>query len=246
MREHILIVSTSVYFANSMMERIKRYDPCIRVTIATNPKSISAAPEKIKADILLLETNCWYGATPVFIAKILEQKKNLTVCVFGYEELPGSAVASFFQHGAVGYLDFRQGPDGVYEGIKKILHGNMYIPERYRERVKNSACGDYNTDSLLTSEYWLCRLICFGLELDTCAEIMKVTLSTARYYKARVYKKLNVHNTASLVGKCRQLGIIKPDDVFQNILSDDEIKIICGRGKKYADEKQYGRYAVVS
>jgi hypothetical protein len=75
---------------------------------------------------------------------------------------------------------------------------------------------------------------------------MKVTLSTARYYKARVHKKLNVRNKASLIERCGQSGIIKPDDIFQNILSDDEIKTICGSGKKYTGEKQDGHYAAVS
>jgi DNA-binding CsgD family transcriptional regulator len=227
-----------------MMDRIKHYDPAARVSVLTNPKYISTSPAKIRADILFLETNCWYGATPVFIAKILEQRKDLTVCVFWYEELTSNSVVSFFQHGVMGYIDVRERLESVQEGIKKILHGVMYIPERYKQLIEKSAYDNFNNDSLLRSEYWLCRLISFGLELESCAEIMKVTLSTARFYKAQVYKKLNVHSTVALVEKCKQLGIVKPDDVFQNILSDDEKKIICKERKNVCTDEDDG-YPVV-
>jgi DNA-binding NarL/FixJ family response regulator len=182
----------------------------------------------------------------MFISKILEKKKQLTVCVFSYEELPAGAVASFFRFGAAGYLDIRQGLESVHEGIKKILRGYTFVPERYRECVEKTVEEYYDGDALLTSEYWLCRLICFGFELESCAEIMKVKLSTARFYKAQVYKKLNVHNTSSLVEKCRQLGIVKPDDIFENILSDDELKSIYKRRDKIAGEKQLRNYAAAS
>jgi DNA-binding NarL/FixJ family response regulator len=241
MGECILIVSSSAYFANNMKERIRHYDLTARVTIVNDPKPILTAPEKIRADILMLETNCWYGATPVFIANILERKKDLTVCVFGYEELPSHAVASFFHYGASAYIDVREGLESVYEAVKKILRGGMYVPDRYRKCVENDDCDYYDSDKLSASEYWLCRLISFGMELEACAELMKITLATARFYKAQVYKKLDVHNTSALVEKCRQLGIVKPDDVFQNILSDDEINTI-RKERKNVCKKQNDAY----
>jgi DNA-binding NarL/FixJ family response regulator len=230
-----------------MRDKIKHYDMAAAVTVLTEPKIIAASPEKIRADILFLETNCWYGATPLFISKILEKQKKLTVCVFGYEELPAGAVASFFRFGAAGYLDIRQGLESVYEGIKKIMRGNTFVPARYKECVERAVCDDgFDSGGLSASEYWLCRLLCFGFDIETCAEVMKITLGTARYYKAQVYKKLNVHNTSSLVEKCRQLGIVKPDDIFENILSDDELKSIYKRRDKIAGKKQTEDYAAAS
>jgi DNA-binding NarL/FixJ family response regulator len=163
MRERVLVVSSSAYFANNMKEKIKDYDPSVRVTVLTEPKNITETLASNKADLLLLETNCWYGATPVFIARLLEHNKGLTVCVFGYEELPCGAVASFFRYGAAGYLDIRAGLESVYDGIKKILYGNMYVPQRYRQSVEKGAADDCDTGGLAASEYWLCRLLCFGL-----------------------------------------------------------------------------------
>jgi DNA-binding NarL/FixJ family response regulator len=243
---HILVVSTSDYFANNMRDKIKKFDPFTRVTVMTEPKTIAMSPEKIMADILFLETNCWYGATPVFIARILEHKKNLAVCVFGYEELPSRAVVSFFERGASGCLNIRDGLESVNEGIKRILHGDMYIPPRYRVCVEKSADDGLNAERLLTCGYWLCRLICFGLDIDSCAEMMRVTPATARYYKAQVYKKLDVHNTSSLVEKCGLVGIIKPGEVFKSVLSDDEFEMYCKGRKKDVYKKQGGNYAAVS
>lgn len=247
MREHILIVSSSVYFANNMRDKIKHYDPLARVAVLTEPKNIGASIDNVRPGILLLESNCWYGATPLFISKILEKKKRLTVCVFGYEELPTSAVASFFRYGAVGYLDIRRGLESVEEGIKKILRGDIYVPECYKDCVENSACDDgFDGGGLSASEYWLCRLVCFGFDLAVCAEIMKITNATARYYKAQVYKKLNVHNTSSLVEKCGLVGIIKPGEVFKGVLSDDELEAFYRGRKKDVYKKQGGNYAAVS
>jgi DNA-binding NarL/FixJ family response regulator len=247
MKEHILVVSTSDYFANNIKDKIKHYDMAAAVTVLTEPKIIASAPEKIRADILFLETNCWYGATPMFISKILEKQKKLTVCVFGYEELPAGAVASFFRFGAAGYLDIRLGLESVYEGIKKIMRGNTYVPARYKECVERSACDDgFDGGGLSASEYWLCRLVCFGLDIETCAEVMKITPSTARYYKAQVYKKLNVHNTSSLVEKCRQLGIVKADEVFENVLSDGQLNVIHKERKKDVCKKQLRNYTAAS
>ena len=42
MGEHILIVSSSGYFANNMKDKIKHYDPLARVAVLTEPKNIGA------------------------------------------------------------------------------------------------------------------------------------------------------------------------------------------------------------
>jgi DNA-binding CsgD family transcriptional regulator len=117
----------------------------------------------------------------------------------------------------------------------------MYVPDRYRKCVENDDCDYYDSDKLSISEYWLCRLVSFGMELEACAELMKITLATARFYKAQIYKKLDVHNTSALVEKCWQLGIVKPDDVFQKILSDDEINAI-RKERKNVCKKQNDDY----
>jgi DNA-binding NarL/FixJ family response regulator len=249
MRERILIMSSSAFFANNVKDRIKDYDPSARVTVLAKTEGVTEAVTESGADIVLLETNFWYGATPMFISRLLEHNRNLTVVVFGYEELPGGAVASFFRCGASGYLNIRDGLEDFYDGIKKILYGNVYVPSRYKELVEKTADDDCDTGGLAASEYWLCRLVCFGLNLDDCAEIMKITPSTARYYKARVYKKLGVHNTSSLVEKCRQTGIVKSGEVFENVLSEAELaelKAIHRENSNNVDKKQCGDYTAVS
>jgi DNA-binding NarL/FixJ family response regulator len=226
--------------------KIKNYDPFAKVTVLADTENVSEVLSGMKTDMLLLETNYRYGATPLFIAGLLERYRDLTVCVFGYEELPGGAVASFFRYGASGYLNIRDGLESVYDGIKKILYGRLYVPPDYKEFVENAVADDCGTGGLAASEYWLCRLICFGLNLGECAEIMKIAPSTARFYKAQAYKKLGVHYTSSLVEKCRQTGIIKSDEVFENILSDDELKVICKGRDKIACKKQTEDYAAAS
>jgi DNA-binding NarL/FixJ family response regulator len=231
MTEKILIISTSAYLAEKMKDKIKNRHPDCSVSVMTDTKEIAAAPEKINADILLLETNCWYGATPQFIPNILEHNKNLSVGVFAYELLPSDAIASFFQNGAMCYIDNRDSLERQYEGIASIIRGSVYVPPQYRKKIKNTDCRTMKDTKLTLKERWLCRLICLGMNINSCAEIMVISPSTARFYKAEIHAKLNVHTTAALVEKCKQLGIIKPGEIFRDTLSEEELKIICGRGK---------------
>jgi DNA-binding NarL/FixJ family response regulator len=233
MTEKILIISTSTYLAEQMKNKIKKQHPDCSVSVKTDTKDIAAAPEKINADILLLETNCWYGATPQFISNILEHNKNLSVGVFAYELLPSDAIVSFFQNGATCYIDNRDSLERQYEGIESIIRGNVYIPPQYRKKLKTTDRRIMKDMKLTLKEYWLCRLICLGKNIKSCAEIMLISPSTARFYKADIHEKLHVHSTTELVEKCKQLGIIKDGDIFRDTLSEEELKIIFGSGKKW-------------
>lgn len=113
--------------------------------------------------------------------------------------------------GAGGYVLKAQAAADVVEAIRQVAAGAMYLSPGVSEAVVRAfmAKTELPADPLSGREHQVLQLIAEGKTTKEIATLLGVSVKTAESHRARIMKKLDVHETASLVRYAVRRGLIE-------------------------------------
>jgi hypothetical protein len=79
--------------------------------------------------LVFIETNCWYELTAWKLAQYRAKYRQMEICVFTYDRLLPTQAAGLMRGGAGSFLDLRDEDEVTRAGIKRIIRGDVYMPE---------------------------------------------------------------------------------------------------------------------
>ena len=138
------------------------------------------------------------------IAKVSPKTRVIILSMYTDKEY----IANAYQLGAWGYVLKEQAPERLLEAIGAVSAGKRYFPDR-------AAVGDstLKNERLTPREREVLQLIAEGKKTSEIAQIMTRSLHTVRNHRARLMKKLGVHNAAELVKAAEELGLVHLEPV---------------------------------
>jgi len=116
-------------------------------------------------------------------------------------------VVEAFRAGAKGYVLKTHGASELFEAIRKVSGGAVYISPDLADVVPQILTRDSTDDSLTPREREVLQLIAEGNSTKEIAALLGISFNTAESHRNRIMKKLNIHETAGLVRYAIRRGL---------------------------------------
>lgn len=135
--------------------------------------------------------------TQVVLLTALEQERLVTESVHA---------------GVRGFVLKTQAGEDLLQAIEQVSRGGFYVGAGVSQAVVR-ACRDAAAEDrarLTSRERQVVQLVAEGKSTKQVAALLDITLKTAEFHRARVMKKLDVHDVAGLVRYAIREGLITP------------------------------------
>ncbi len=121
-------------------------------------------------------------------------------------------VTEALRAGAKGYVLKSQAADDLVHAIREVCSGAVYLsPSISRAVVDAYLSRTYvSTDPLSARERQVLQLVGEGKSTKEVAAQLGISVKTAESHRARLMRKLDIHETASLVRYAIRRGLIQP------------------------------------
>lgn len=185
------------------LARILDEEPGIEVVAqARDGADVQDAVLRSAPDVLVLDYSMPHHDPPRAIEELLARRADLGVLVLTVHENVHYALR-VLESGALGYLIKSAASEELIEAIRAVRAGRFYlsssISHEVLDRLRRPKGKRTGLDSLSPREFTLLRMLGAGKTLQQCAAEMKVGVSTASTYRARIMEKLALDSTAELI-----------------------------------------------
>jgi len=114
--------------------------------------------------------------------------------------------------GIRGYVLKAQAASDLVAAVREVMRGSVYLSPGISEAVVNAYMSQSNPspEPLSTRERQVLQLVAEGKTTKQIAAILSLSVKTADSHRTRIMKKLDIHETASLVRYAIRRGLIQP------------------------------------
>jgi DNA-binding NarL/FixJ family response regulator len=104
-----------------------------------------------------------------------------------------------------------QAAEDLVRAIRETLTGEVYLSPGVASSVVDAYLGktDEDADPLTARERQVLQLVAEGKSTKETARILGVSVKTAESHRTRLMRKLDIHETASLVRYAIRRGMVK-------------------------------------
>lgn len=161
-----------------------------------------------RPDIVLMDINLAQGDGFGCTSRISEQLPKVRIIGLSiHDDL--ALVKKLFKNGASGYLTKNSSTDVLLDAIKTVMKGEEFICKEIKEKYfEKLMSGDKGEEELTEREYDIVRLVALGKTSKEIGEELHVSNRTVDSHRHRIFKKLNMNNTAQLVIWAKNKGVI--------------------------------------
>jgi DNA-binding NarL/FixJ family response regulator len=170
--------------------------------------------------LALLESNCWYEATPYMIAHYANKFPNMGIAVFSYERLTPGRAAAFINLGAASYVDLRiDNEEELTEAFRLIMRDRYYLPRWLEATITRYELESAEYSRLSKGEIPVLRLSALGNSIEDIALKLEIEAGTVRNHISNIHKKFSIHSHAELVGLSLRIGIVQPEELVTEAIN---------------------------
>ncbi len=119
-------------------------------------------------------------------------------------------VAGALRAGVRGFVTKGQDIEDLVQAIRQVAEGRLYASRGVSQAVLDAAQAVDTVAALSPRERQVVRLIAEGKSTKQIAELLKISVKTAEFHRARLMEKLGIHETAGLVRYAIREGLIVP------------------------------------
>lgn len=165
------------------------------------PQAIRIVRELLP-DVLVLDYNLPGGGALPVIEEITRHHLAVRVLVLTVHDSPHYAVR-VLEAGAHGFVIKSAAVEELLDAIRAVHAGDIYITKRIArpviDHLRRPRKDRVGLASLSAREFELLRALGAGMGLKETAHRLKISVSTASTYRARIMKKLNLASTSELI-----------------------------------------------
>jgi len=194
------------------LKKILEAHPQIELTGAfQRGDALLRALESMRPDVLLLDIQMPGKQGDELAKLIMERYPQTAILVLTNMDQPFH-VRNMFLNGVKGYLLKSAGEHTLIEAITTVHRGSQYIDNALREQMAHEIPDGrraQNRLQLTTRERNILELVAAEMTNAEIAKKLYISLSTVETHRNNLFFKLGVKNSAGLVRKAIQLGLIK-------------------------------------
>lgn len=163
-------------------------------------------------DVLLLDIQLTGQSGDEVLPQVIELYPDVKVVVYTQEHNV-LYVYNMLKMGAYGYVVKTSAPRVLISAIQSAYNGSEYIDPVlqcvYNDFVSKMKKQSYLKLHLTQREKEILQLITDGLSSQEIADTLFISIRTVEYYRLNILLKLDVKNTAMLVKKAVNMGLVK-------------------------------------
>ncbi|AEF80114.1 response regulator transcription factor [Leadbettera azotonutricia] len=220
MANNIIVASTSVPFAEYVRKNVEQLTRMEPIVLASDLEDLKEKIKRYQARLVFLESNFVDIATPYMMAVLKGKNKKVRFAIFSFEKVVSEEVERFYNLGAAGYLNYRDGLESCLKGYRKLLEGKDYFPDELEETGASCHFADYRLGELKQQELTMQdrELICLmsrGKSAEEISGLLHLTYETVKNYKSRIYKKCGIKNSVHLLLFALYMGLISSEEILK-------------------------------
>jgi two-component system, NarL family, invasion response regulator UvrY len=113
--------------------------------------------------------------------------------------------------GAAGFLNKESAPDQLIDATRRIASGGRYVSAALAETLASMMAGDASGlphECLSDREFEILKLLASGKTVSEVARGLALSVKTISTHRARILKKMNMHNNAELTHYAVRQGLV--------------------------------------
>ncbi len=211
MKIKVSIVDDHPIFIDGLLRILEHEDRIELLASYTNAHDLIRGLKISVPDILLLDIQMPELSGDLIVTDLLKHYPAMRIIML--TNFDSALYANnMFKKGAHGYLLKTIDNNKLVKAIQTVYSGASYIDEEMKEKIKQMDIKQRNaafsSSSLTPREREILQLIVNGLSAPEIAEAIFLSLGTVKNYRNSIMLKLDVNNTASLVKKALQFGLV--------------------------------------
>lgn len=204
MKAKIFIVDDHPIFRQGLAQLINQEDDMLSAGEAADAKEALQTIEKIKPDLAIVDISL-KDTSGISLTKELVSKypKMLVLVISMYDE--SIYVDRVLRAGAKGYIMKQEATDHVITAIRKVLRGEVYVSDKWRDRLVHAFAGgnkpmeNASAERLTDREMEVLQLIGQGHSTQKISEELHVSVKTVESHYANIKNRLDLHNSHELI-----------------------------------------------
>ncbi|MDC0434528.1 response regulator transcription factor [bacterium] len=213
---NILMVEDHRLVADAMKVMLSEIDPGINITACYSTQHALSIIDTGKRFELVLTDLFMPGIDGIgLLVGLQSRRKRLPVVVISGSD-DDKFIRAAIEHGACGFIPKTLPGAEMISGLKKVLSGGRFFPERFTAFDLQLQCGDrkpavgQNTCGLKPGQKQLqvLQLMADGNSNKQISQIVGISEATVKYHTSQLFKLLGVKNRTSCVREAQQKGLI--------------------------------------
>ena len=213
---NILMVEDHRLVADAMKVMLSEIDPAINITACYSTQHALSIIDTGKRFELVLTDLFMPGIDGIgLLVGLQSRRKRLPVVVISGSD-DDKFIRAAIEHGACGFIPKTLPGAEMISGIKKVLSGGRFFPERFTAFDMQLQCGDrkpavgQNACGLRPGQKQLqvLQLMADGNSNKQISQIVGISEATVKYHTSQLFKLLGVKNRTSCVREAQQRGLI--------------------------------------
>ena len=121
-------------------------------------------------------------------------------------------VAAAMRAGVRGFVLKSQAAHDLVRAIEEVAQGGIYLSPKVSQVVVDASLGkrEIQADPLTPREREILQLIAEGRATKRVASMLGISVKTAESHRARIMRKLDIHEVAGLVRYAIRQGLVEP------------------------------------
>ena len=178
---------------------------------ASNGQEALRSVEKTQPDVAIVDISMPV-LNGVDTARELKKSAPKTKVILLTQHDEDQYVTEALCAGVKGYVLKRQAAEDLVHAIQEVCRGSVYLSPNISRAVVDAYLSKnfVSSDSLSGRERQVLQLVGEGKSTKDIAVHLGISVKTAESHRARLMKKLDIHETASLVRYAIRRGLIQP------------------------------------
>ena len=212
MKTRITIADDHPLIINGLVQIVKCCDDIEIISTYTSGNDLLQGLKLVQPDILLLDIHMPNGSGDEVASVISAEYKEIKIIALTNQDST-YYVKTMMGFGAAGYVLKTSGADSIIEAIRSVTRDEVYIDPVLKDKLVQDTIrskSEPEMPELTRREKEVLDLIADNLSSQEMAERLFVSKRTIDNHRLNLLLKLGVKNSATLVKRAMQLGLIKP------------------------------------
>lgn len=210
-KTRILIADDHHLFADGLSFILSQEEYLEVIGIAADGEELLQVMEKQAAEIVLLDVSMPRMNGLQASRKILRLYPQVRILVVTMHDT-ADFILPLVQEGVHGIVLKNMGKAELLKAIEQLLQGKTYFSQEIARQMAQGYRYEKQGGWQLTKrEKEILQLICEGLSSAEIAEKLFISIYTAETHRKNLLGKAGVKNSAQLISRAIQLGIVKRD-----------------------------------
>jgi DNA-binding NarL/FixJ family response regulator len=118
-------------------------------------------------------------------------------------------IRTLIDGGARGYIPKFAGSEQLMEGLRRILQGEVYLPDALFIPISGTSADGDKTSPLTSRQQEIIPLLAEGMPNKRIADTLGVTEGTIKQHLKDLFKRLGASNRTQAVKEARRLGLLR-------------------------------------